>query len=61
MPRILRAQELADALHVSLQLIYKWRRIKAVPSMQIGDTIMFDFDEVIKALPRFGPETTTPL
>lgn len=49
-PKFFTATELASALRVQPQTVYRWARRGVIPVVRAGRTTRFDFQEVLRAL-----------
>jgi excisionase family DNA binding protein len=49
-PEIMTGEELCKKLDVTIQTLIRWRHKGKIPYLQIGSSIRYDFNKVIKAI-----------
>jgi hypothetical protein len=54
--RLIREKKCADALSVSVRTLRYWRRRKIIPFFKVGALVMYDLDEVLRALRTYKRE-----
>ena len=54
--RLLTAQELADTTGFHIETIYRRAAAGSIPTLRLGPSLRFDYDEVIDAMRMSAPE-----
>jgi hypothetical protein len=54
--KLIREKKCADALSVSVRTLRYWRRRKIIPFFKVGALVMYDLDEVLRALRTYKRE-----
>jgi len=54
--RLIREKKCADALSVSVRTLRYWRRRKIIPFFKVGALVMYDLNEVLRALKTYKRE-----
>ena len=49
-PKLVREQQCAEAISVSVRTLRYWRRRKVIPYLKVGALVMYNLDEVLQAL-----------
>lgn len=49
-PEIMTGEELCKKLDVTIQTLIRWRHKGKIPYLQLGSSIRYDFNKVIKAI-----------